>query len=281
MIQPGIYPNVPFDEYQTWEAVSNSFLAILQDQSPLHAKYYKDHPAEDTPALLVGRAAHCLALEPSAFERRYAVAPVCDRRTKEGKQLWAEFESSANGRYILSQEQHESIRQVAESINRQIIHRFIEKGEAEVCIVWNDKKTDVLCKARLDYVHRGRAIIVDLKTTTDASPKAFQRAMWAYRYYQQAAFYVDGYKVLTGDEPSFVFLPVEKEPPYAVAAFEVHEDTVRAGKSEYRKALQTYADCVSTGIWPGYADEVKMINLSDWALKESGIGKYEQETEND
>jgi len=274
MMSPGIYTNIPFDEYRKWDAVHNTLLSNVQGKSPFHAKYYKEHPSPDTPAFFIGRAAHCLALEPDKFDQRYTM--FGGRRA--GK-VWAEFVSKANGKVVLTESEYESIKQVAESIKQQVVHRFIQQGEAEVCIVWTDKETGLLCKARLDYVHRERAFIIDLKTTRDAALDQFQRAMWTYRYYQQAAFYSDGWKALTGDPTVFVFLPVEKDPPYAVAAYEVHDNTIWAGRLEYRKALETWAECVKTGVYPSYADSVEMINLTDWALKESGVDKYRVLTE--
>jgi len=274
--EPGIYYDVPFTEYFAWDAVSNTILKELADKSPLHAKYLKDHPRIDTPSFLIGRAAHCLALEPDRFESRYSIAPECDKRTKAGKESWAAFCEQSNGRDVLTSEQYESIKEVTGAIHTQVIDRFIQQGKAEVCIVWIDKATGLLCKARLDYVHEERAFIVDLKTTTDANKDAFARDMWKYRYYQQAAFYAEGWKVTTGDESVFVFLPIEKNPPYAVGAYETGDYTMQAGRRAFREALDTYAECVATGRWPGYADSVELIDLPGWALKQAGVNDYDR-----
>ncbi len=274
--KPGIYPGVPFEEYAKWQAVNISLLITLQDQSPFHAKYYQEHPAPETPALTIGSAAHCLALEPDTFKDRYVVAPKADRRTKDGKERWAAFEVLAGGKSILTADQYDSISAITEAISHQVVHRFIRQGEAEVCLVWQDKKTGLLCKGRLDYVHRDKAIIIDLKTTADASPDSFQRAIWAYRYHRRAAFYVDGWKALTGDDTAFVWMPIEKNPPYAIGAYEAHENTIWAGRLDYRKALERYAECVKANTWPAYGAKVEMINLSDWQLKESGVNAYQE-----
>lgn len=281
-IEPGIYPGVPYDQYEQWDAINNSMLWTLNEQSPLHAKVYRDNPPKPTEALITGQAAHTLALEPDKFLLRYAVAPKCKRTTKAGKAIYETFLSSVNGKMILTPTQFEQAQAVADSVLNHEIRRFIQKGEAEVCIVWMDKKTGLLCKARLDYVHRlvgENAIIIDLKSIMDASPKAFQRAMLNYGYHQQAAFYSDGWKVLTNDAAAFVFLPVEKEVPHAVAAYEVGDNTILAGRLSYRKALITYAECLKTNYWPAYSDTVELLDLPEWYLKNQGVNQYQIQTE--
>jgi len=274
-IKPGIYPGVPFDEYKNWDAVNNSLLSTLLSRSPAHAKEYKDNPPEKTEAFYFGEGWHCHALEPKYFEERYAVAPICDKRTKEGKSIWAEFVETQNGKSIIKAEGYSLMQFMTEAIKRQVIHRFIEKGEAEVCIVWNDKRTGLLCKARLDYVHRKQAVIIDLKSTRDASKDAFSKAIYNYGYYQQGAWYCDGWRTLTDIMPAFTFLAVEKTPPYAPAAYELAAKDIIAGRLAYRKALKIYKDCLKTDTWPGYPDVVQMISMPEWALKESGVNQYQ------
>ena len=131
----------------------------------------------------------------------------------------------------------------------------------------------MLCKARIDYVHEVGGFLVDLKSAKDASPDGFARAMVNYRYYQQAAFYMAGYKAATGDASAFLFVPVEKTLPYATAVYEVNDWTIEAGERAYRKALDTYAECIKTGLWPSYQTEVELIDIPDWALSKEGVAR--------
>ena len=271
----GIYYDIPFSEYEQWDAINNSVLWTLKSQSPLHAKAMMDNPPEQTEPFRIGRAFHTLLLEPRKFNREYAVMPVCDRRTKEGKAIYEAFQKSNDGKEILSKDDFNQIDVMGEAIKKQIIYRYIQQGEAEVCIVWQDKKTKLFCKARIDYVHKEQAILIDLKSTTNASPTEFSKAMYNYGYYQQAAFYSYGWKILAGNEPCFVFLPVEKTPPYAVAAYEAHEQVIFAGKQSYRQALDRYAECLKKNEWPGYQESVEILNLPEWALRNVGIGQYQ------
>lgn len=273
--EPGIYPGVPFDEYQQWEAVNNSLLRVIIEKSPLHAKEYQENPPEPTPAFFFGSALHTRLLEPGIFPERYIVAPKVDRRTKEGKAKWAAFEVTAEGKEILTDDDYAVIQAIAARIAEHRVSAFIRGGEAEVCIVWDDAKTGLRCKARLDYVHRQQAFQIDVKSTRDASPDGFAKALWNYGYYQQAAWYFDGWKALTGDEGAFVFLAAEKDPPYAAAAYEMHEDVITAGRKAYEGAIAIYKQCEESGVWPSYSDSVEMMNLPPWALQKAGVGPYE------
>lgn len=273
--KPGIYPGVPFDEYCEWDAVNNSILSKIISHSPAHAKEQRDNPPPKSEAFVFGEGWHCHALEPSEFDNRYAIAPVCDRRTKDGKEVWKKFQESINSKKIIRPEEYLQMQYMTEAIKRQIIYRFIQGGEAEVCIVWHNKRTGLLCKARLDYVHRSQAVIIDLKSTRDASQEPFSKAVYRYGYYQQGAWYADGWKELTGDPPAFTFLAVEKSPPYCPAAYELGAKDIIAGRLAYRRAIKIYAECLEKDEWPGYPDEVRMISMPDWALKEAGVNQYQ------
>ena len=58
-------------------------------KSPAHFRWWKDNPPEDTASLLFGRAVLKFVLEKDDFFNEFAVAPLVDRRTKEGKAEWS------------------------------------------------------------------------------------------------------------------------------------------------------------------------------------------------
>lgn len=277
----GLYPGVPFDQYQQWDAVNNSFLSVLLNRSPAHARQYQQQAPETTDAMHFGHALHTRALEPDLFGPRYAIRPDCDRRTKVGKAIYEAFMATLDGKQEISRGEADSIETMCKAIEGRQIHRFIEQGQAEVCIVWIDPRTNLLCKARLDYWHDGQILIVDLKSTIDASYDAFSSAVFRYQYYQQAAWYCDGIKQLTGRMPSFVFMAVEKAPPYACAAYELADADLLAGRKAYRKALGIYRECLATNYWPGYPDRVDMLTMPQWALNKVGVGQYNLITEDE
>ena len=67
--------------------VSKSGLDLINRAPALYYERYLNPnaaPQKESPALIIGSAAHCAVFEPAEFGKRYAVAPHCDRRTKEG-----------------------------------------------------------------------------------------------------------------------------------------------------------------------------------------------------
>lgn len=88
-------------EYRTHPAISRSELWRL-NESPEKFKWFKDNPEPATPALLFGQLIHKLLLQAKTFGDEFAVAPDIDKRTKAGKEVWADFELSNRGKTIVT-----------------------------------------------------------------------------------------------------------------------------------------------------------------------------------
>jgi hypothetical protein len=58
----------------------------------------------------------------------------------------------------------------------------------------------------------------------------------------------------------------EKTAPYLVTVIELDVLAVREGDALNRRALEVYADCTRTGMWPGYTDAIELIGLPRWAF---------------
>jgi hypothetical protein len=140
---------------------------------------------------------------------------------------------------------------------------FLNGGVAEQSFYWEDPETGILCRVRPDWLIPGA--IVDVKSTIDASPAGFGRAVWNYRYWVAAAFYVDGVKAVTGQELPFVFAAWEKTPPYASGFYYAAEDMLAAGRAEYKRLLRVLRDCVVRERWPGYGDNIQPLQMPAFA----------------
>ena len=276
--KPGIYYRVRFEDYQQIDAVNNSVLKILSDerQSPAHAKWYIDNGRPDTPVLKLGRAIDSHILEPLRFFELFSVCPKCDRRTKEGKAIYADFEENLQeGQEIITEDDYEKIVQIYNSVIHSQAMRLIQGGQSQVVAVWKDKATGLLCKSRYDYYQKDIPMITDLKSTQDASPDGFGYDVFKYAYYQQAGFYCMGHEVLTGDDPCFAIFAIEKEEPYVHTSFELGMKTIEAGKNAARKALAKYKECKESGVWPMYSDVILDLDMPVWALQKNGINQYQ------
>lgn len=250
------------------ERVNASTLKTLIAKTPAHARAAWDTPQNETPALLLGRAVHCAVLEPETFNSRFAIAPKCDRRTSVGKQRFAEFEAEHAGKQIISEADAEIIAGISQSIAAHpIASKLFNAGAAEVTGYFSDPETGVKCRIRPDYLRADDSIIVDLKTTTDASRDSFQRAIHQYGYALQAAFYSHGHKQITGEPLSdFLFVAVEKAQPFACAVYRLDEAALEQGQRQMRRALALWGGCLESGRWPGYSERIESISLPNWAF---------------
>lgn len=257
-------------EYHNGDGVSKSDLDLLHS-CPAKYRYRKDNPDDnETPAMLFGSMVHKLILEPEDFGNEFAVAPECDRRTKAGKAIFDEFAAKSGGRKVVAASDYEIGKAMRDAV---MAHpkaaKLLTGGETETSYYWIDERTGILCKSRPDKVNLG--YIIDLKTTEDASRDGFARSVLNFRYHVQAAWYLKGYEEAMGIAPEgFIFIAVEKKPPYAVAIYVVNDITIELGEKEAAADLDIYAACAQSGKWYGYGgenDEVMTIDLPDWAIK--------------
>lgn len=235
-------------------------------KSPAHFLEAWMNPPEQTPAMLLGSALHCLALEPEKFEARYVTAPVCDRRTKAGRELWEEFEAQAGGRAVLTAEQFATANAMAGALlDSSTAAKVLSLCQhREHTIHWTDPLTDLPCKGVID-AWGDNGFILDIKTTDDAGAKGFARTVANYQYHGQAAFYMDGLASNGREVKGFFFVVVEKTPPFGVQTFMCSTDMLMSGRLLYQRLLERHAECCSNGEWPGYPDEVVSLDLPGWA----------------
>lgn len=252
--------DVPIDLYHGGPGLSSTGLKALLT-SPAHFKAYMAEE-RDSVALRQGRLAHLGILEPDRYAKEVAVAPECDKRTKEGKAIFEAFTRESAGKEIASNKDHTLVSALRKSVEANTLaNRVLSGGTAEVSAYWVDEETGVLCRARADYLNAG--IIIDLKTTTDATFRAFQRQSEIYKYHLSAAFYLDGFKKALGsDVKSFGWVAVEKSSPYAIAFYAADDTLIEAGRVEYRQALTTFLNCAAKETWPAYPQEFVTMGLS-------------------
>jgi hypothetical protein len=248
------------EQYHADPAVSASHLHAIA-RSPYHywSRYLDPNrkPVEPTAAMRLGSLMHCAVLEPDELLQRYGVAP--DRRTKAGKEQAERM--ATEGMEAVSESDMALALSMASSVrNHPAAAALLAQGKAEQSFWWDDLPTGLRCKCRPDWYYG--ATVVDLKTTTDASPAGFARSVATFRYHVQASHYLAG---LHGAE-RFVFIAVEKTAPYAVAVYELDAEAMAAGNELRLRDLRMIADCRATGEWPGYGDDCQALSLPKWAL---------------
>lgn len=288
-IAPGYHPSLPAADYHRFRAASASALKVIHAGTPAHLKREWDEPQDPTPAMQWGTALHWAVLEPDApspvavMPETYTV-PEDAKPKKDGPKPgesvpwnplagpckdWAALQRAA-GKVIMRPEEamrlHESALAVTE--HPEAGPMLLSARYREVTIVWEDAR-QVPCKARLDAIgyHGSDPFIVDLKTTTDASPAGFARKAWELGYHLQAAWYVDALAESRGCEaPRFYFVAVEKDSGL-VSVHQATDDFLEAGREAYRKAMDQFAEAWHSGVWPGYPEEIHALDVPVWARK--------------
>lgn len=259
-------------DYHRHAAVSKSHLDQVA-RSPLHywARYLDPNRVdpEPTPAMAIGLAVHTHVLELDQWDARYVTAPEgIDRRTKAGKAEWDAFTTAATGRTVLANADAELVMRMGHAVYRHPAAVMLLKqlpGKAETTHMWTDEATGLQCKCRPDWLTDDGSLIIDLKTTEDASPKGFQKSVANWRYHVQAAWYLDGLEHATGTRPEqFIFICVEKKAPHAVAVYAADAEMIAAGAATAARDLEVLATCKAANAWPGYSDQIEMISLPPW-----------------
>lgn len=237
------------------------------NRSPAHYWHHylnPDKEDEDTQALKIGRAFHTIVTEEHRFYREFIVTPNgIDRRTKDGKLAWSRFLEAAEGRTLLKDEEWEQLIAMRNAVMEHPIcwHIFNGEGYAEEVFTGTCQDTGVPVKCRTDW-RTHDDIVFDLKTTDDARQDSFARSVRKYRYQVQDAFYRDVFTASTGRYlRGFIFIAVEKTPPYNVKLYELDEDAQHDGRVQYIDNLITFRDCKTANKWPGYETNISKISI--------------------
>ena len=260
-----IIPNMPAWEYHRDPSISKSGLDQFR-KSPAHFQAWLKQDRQQTPAMRIGTLTHTAVLEPNSFDEKTVVAPLVDKRTKEGKSIWEQFKGDNEGKDIISLDEHEQIVAMRDSVRKhQAAGKLLAKGGSEISVFAVCPQTKVMMKGRFDWLDGNT--IVDLKTTEDASPEGFAKSVANYRYHMQAAHYIALAGLVGIKDATFKMIAVEKAPPYAIAVYELGAADLMLAESERITLLEMFASCTQFQSWPAYSQNITQISLPKWATK--------------
>ena len=273
-MKPGIYPGLSRAEYDGIDAINFSLLKHMR-RSPAHLQHEAVMPQESSDAQVLGQLVHTVCLAKSATMDRFAVAPKCDKRTKAGKAEYAEFVASSAGKPMVDADDLATAFAIRAALERHPAANDLLYGEGvqyEVGIIWNDPVSGLPCKGLVDCLTAG-GVIVDLKSTLDASPGGFGREAAKYLYHAQMAWYWQGLMIV-GDgacESKFpVMVAVEKSGLHATGVYGMAVEHIQAGYAAHSQWMSDYAACAKSGVWPAYSNEIVPLQLPAWAMREDG-----------
>jgi hypothetical protein len=253
------------EAYLDAEGVSCSMLNILAEKTPMHLyAWIKGQREEQTDALHFGTLVHYAILQGDLYKKKFHVRPEGMKMTTKEGRAWKEDHSDKPD---ISFEDALAISGMVESVrHHRFASRLLSEGKPEQSLFVYDE-ADTLRKSRLDFLSKGN-VLADVKTCTTASLKYFERQVSQFRYHVRAAYYLDNCRLLGMDKEHFVFIAVEKLPPYAVRCLKLNGDAVEFGKKCYQADLQTYRNCVANDQWPGWEEGYTEVALPPWEMKQ-------------
>jgi exodeoxyribonuclease VIII len=246
-------------DYYRIKALSHSMLSCLA-QNPMECKmrYVDDPPSlppKDSAAFAMGHAVHCLALEPDEFEERFVSFPKVDRRTKEGKEFAARFEAENKGKIILDPQEFQDAMACVQALNNHPEFAAIMEQPRRVEVPFEFELFGHRFKAKPDAIIDSMKLILDIKTTEDASPHRWQWSAVDYGYHRQAFIYQGALRQDTGKGYRFVFAVVEKPKPSTrgipptVALYELDDATIEMGCDDTQRLARDYERRTKENDW--------------------------------
>lgn len=278
-----VYDNLPDERYHRSRGIAKSGLDLVH-RSPLTYITHRRHPKPSTPAMRLGSALHALVLTPEEFAAQYVRDPFPGSQAKAAKEARAALETE--GKIIVPDAREPDfwspggwtqIHYMRDAVHADpIASALLGSGVAERSMYWIDSDrsggrdaTGKLCRGRIDFWSDAHELLVDLKSTADASFSAFAKSVIDRRYHVQDAYYSWGWWRATGKPATgFVFIAVEKEPPWQVACYVLGDGDRDLGRMLFERDLEVYRRCHDADEWPGYAPgEIRTLELPGWARR--------------
>jgi exodeoxyribonuclease VIII len=255
-----------FALYAAIKAVNWSKLKHLWAGSPLHYKHaVESGEDDDTVGRAMGREVHRLVLEPHT-EPDYV---IWEGGNRVGK-AWKEFEAANAGKTIFKPNEVAAVYLQAQAIvNHPVAFALLQGAAFENTREWTDPATKLRCKGRTDAEKPG--ILIDLKGCGSVNPRMFARECAKNGYHLQLAHYCNGIKALTGNPPAkVVIIAVETKAPYDVAVYQIPREPLQQAQEELSYALETLANCIKTGNWPGTCPQEEELAFPAYIYGDGG-----------
>jgi hypothetical protein len=262
---------VPYEQYAAEPGFRASWLNKLKI-SPQHFLAMKNQEDEDTPAKRLGRLIHSVFENGEKFMDTYIVEPKFTGKTKDGKESarsgeaiqakkdwYASLDAEA---VVVTSEELEVLVGIANQVKNSRLLTNMLKGSVRESSLWvDDPETGVLLQCRPDFV-TASGYIVDIKSTRQNArdfPGDIFSDKYGKRFYVlSAAHYVHCARVAKlSKTDSITLLAVETHAPFGFIPYVLDIGCLGPGEQWRSHLMSIYAECLKTGVWPGYPDEVQ------------------------
>jgi hypothetical protein len=270
MRDPGFYDDIPEGDYHADPTtLSASGAKVLLGKRP---------PSADGDALLFGRLAHTVILEPDKLDTYAVLDPdeigvkangdKADNPTATKAWKDAVFAAKRDGLTVISPKTLTRARALAGAVKAHPeASRLLAAATGHEVSAYADHPTGARVRARFDLI--GPGFIGDIKTTFDGNPDDFGRTMHKYLYHVSAANYLDIARANGHDADRFDLICVEKEPTpggaYRVSVLEIHPDAIDLGRELMAEACNRWLALGKRVDLPSYGDDRHVIDLPAYA----------------
>lgn len=297
-----VFENMAFSDYCQLEGINASAIKGLGGCSPRHLKAYLAGELEsgDTPDKRLGRAIHCMILEPDRFNESFPEVKQCwaviegdkkkgtpDHRCKNqgirrnndlfycgvhGKQ-YEELDD-----YVTADER-KRLNALEFALEDDPCSEYLRlKGQSEIVIQWQE--FGHLLKTRIDRLaFRDPLNIVtfdikkmrvgagsDADVRDECARRGYHIQGWFHRKAIEAAY--------PGINIAQYFLFVEDDYPFCTNMLPVHNNDLKIAEYEIEQSLSSYSRCKSSGHYHGY--QMVVNNEKGGILPKWKIRQYEE-----
>lgn len=226
--------------------------------------------SEPTPAMKFGTAFHMLLLEPEKFDDHYIESPEFDRRTKAGKQEFAEWAEANKDKEPIKAEDMTLMRDMAERIQvDEDFNHYLKDMVPEATWMSYDDEFSIWKRCKTDIWKPDTNTIIDIKTCVSAHPKAIQKSIVNFNYDTAAAFYCDIVSKVSLqpiEDITFLLISVEKSLKGDVLVTKFNNLDFELIRLGYRSWLSDFCDARDLGCHKGFGGQHN-FSLNDVAFR--------------
>lgn len=265
-MNPGIYKNLSIEDYHANRTIVSSTGVKEVKKSTRNFIHYVMYGGKSSKAFDFGNAFEIAVMDAvngtDEFSQAVAISKTTEwqqkavdenrelikpKASKTYKALELDFKTENFGKYMIPDEgeieSNKALKEMVRScVNNKVVKKLLGQTEYQVSLCWKDS-TGLILKSRPDVSKSHKNVLVDIKTTKDATPEAFGRDVASYDYPLQAIMQMDGC-VKTGfmkKVDNFFWLAVDKRPPYNFALYEFQKADIEFLGDKYRFYIEKAA----------------------------------------
>ena len=259
MYKPEIITNAEYHGRKTHLSSTN---VRTHKKNKKQFKYSLTHDLiKQTKAMADGTAVHAFFLERDKFDTDFVIKPADMRlNTKVGKEWALEHQNKIIIDSELGNNLYEMEKSLMDSPARLI---YDKQGQSELSYFWDDLGL-VKGKCRPDWISNDGNIVVDIKTTTDASPKGFQKSIANWGYHLQLGWYIRGLQKLGLPAKEFIFIAIEKTPPFSVGVYRANKEMITYANDEINNLVYDIDESLKSDDFPDYTPQIMDLGLPNW-----------------